>query len=273
MPTIPVLMYHHVNPNKNDMVTVAPDVFEAQMRHIRDSGYRTLSLDEVSLFLEGKLELPDKSVALTFDDGYLDNYVFAFPILKAYGIKAAVFIVTGWIDAASMVKAGDKKELFKDFKKKAPTHNETKRLIEEGEARGAVMDWEMISEMADSGLVEFSSHTVTHKSCDKLDKAGLAAELEGSKDSIEKNLKRPCQYLCWPRGRFSAESINAAKEAGYKAVYTTLRGVVKAGDDPFAIKRVVVKDSPGWFKTRLSIYTNPVLSGLYLRLKGAKKPL
>src|SRR3990170_5784941 len=91
MRPIPVFMYHHVNPNKDDMVTVVPDIFEAQMKFLAETGCRTLSADELVKSISGNMETAKKAVAITFDDGYLDNYQYAFPILKRYNIKAIIF--------------------------------------------------------------------------------------------------------------------------------------------------------------------------------------
>lgn len=268
MPTVPVLMYHHVNPNKGDMITVTPDVFEAQMRHIRDSGIRTLSLDELLGFIEGRLHLKEKSVAVTFDDGYLDNFLYAFPVMKAYNIKAAVFIVSNWADGAS--KGPDGEGLTGGFRKNPPTHRESKALIENGLYGRVLMGWEMIKEMHGSGMVDFHSHTMTHRKCDSLSREDLQKELKGSKDELEKRLGVPCDYLCWPKGRFSEAALEIAKDAGYRGVFTTGHGVAGENSDPFNIKRIVVKDGAGWFKTRLSIYTNPKMAGLYTMIRGRR---
>lgn len=263
MAVVPVLMYHHVNPNRGDMITVTPEVFEAQMRHIKEAGYRTLTLDELLGFIEGRLTPEGKAVAITFDDGYLDNYIYAYPVLKRYGLKAAIFIVTDWVDKASAVK--DKSGVVEGFKKQPLTHAEAKALVDRGELEKVSVDWAMVEEM--EGTIEFHSHTKTHRSCDKLDVKELAAELNGSKEAIEKRLKKGCDFLCWPKGRFNDGSVKAAKGAGYKGLFTTAPGVAERGTDPHHIKRIVVKDGKGWLKSRLRLYTSPMLSKIYLKLK------
>jgi peptidoglycan/xylan/chitin deacetylase (PgdA/CDA1 family) len=85
---------------------------------------------------------------------------------------------------------------------------------------------------------------------------------------IEDRLGSPCDFLCWPKGRFTDEAVRTAKAAGYKGLFTTKPGVAEKGGDPYMIKRIVVKDNAGWLKSRLKLYTSPVLSNLYLRLKG-----
>ncbi|MBI3755206.1 MAG: polysaccharide deacetylase family protein [Deltaproteobacteria bacterium] len=126
MNPVPVFMYHHVSPHKGDMVTVTPDVFEAQMRFLKEAGYRTLSVDELVEIADGNLEIKEKAVVVTFDDGYLDNYVYAFPVLKKYNIKATIFVVTDWVEKSS--------EFVGAYGHMPPLHNhgECKRLINEG---------------------------------------------------------------------------------------------------------------------------------------------
>ncbi|MBI5826531.1 MAG: polysaccharide deacetylase family protein [Deltaproteobacteria bacterium] len=268
---MPVLMYHHISPNRGDMITVAPEVFDAQMRHVKEAGYRSLSVDELVGFMRGKNEIDGRAVAITFDDGYLDNYVYAFPVLKACGVKATVFTVTAWADCATKENGAEGKgSLIEEFRRRPPTHAEAKAMIEKGDCRGAVMDWEMIEEMRGSGLVEFHSHTMTHERCDRLSGEGLANELAGSRQALEERLNVACKYLCWPKGKHAPESVEAAKAAGYAGIFTTAPGVARRGDDPFSIKRIPVKDGVNWFKSRLRIYTSPLMSALYLRMSGKR---
>lgn len=266
MPIIPIFMYHHVNPNRDDMVTVSPDTFEAHLQHIRHAGYKTLSLDDVVSFLSEGGQAPEKSLVLTFDDGYLDNYIYAFPLLKRYGLKATIFAVTGWLDAATE-KGVDRDALLEEYKRKPATHDEAKKAIERGDVHRIIMDWTMAREMQEAGVCEFYSHTLTHRNCDALGEDELKAELKGSRDAVERNLNRPCPYLCWPRGRFSQAAVATAKEAGYTGLLTTQLGVVKKGEDPFTLKRIPIKEGAQWFRGRLKVYTSPILSEIYLRMK------
>jgi peptidoglycan/xylan/chitin deacetylase (PgdA/CDA1 family) len=252
-------MYHHINPHQGDMVTVTPGVFEDQMKYIRDSGYRTLSIDEFVLYLSGSLTVEEKAVVVTFDDGWLDNYIYALPVIKKYHIKAAIFVVTDRVERAS--------EGVTALSLPIPTHGESKELIKRGKEEQVTLTWGLMHEMAETGLVEFYSHTRSHRKCDRLSKEELIPELEESKKVIEERLRRPCPYLCWPYGKYGSTAAEVAKEAGYKALFTTSHGVMVPGSDPFAIKRIVVKDKRGWFKRRMVIYTNPLLSRTYLAIK------
>jgi len=253
-------MYHHVAPHPGDMVTVTPASFEGQMRHLARNGYAALSLEELLSAMRGEWTPPKKAVAITFDDGWMDNYVHAYPVLVKYRIRAAVFVATGWVDRAS---EGGLSTLPTAF----PLHREARRMAESGETRGVIVDWDRVAEMSDSGFVDFYSHTANHARCGRLGADAVAEELGGSKRALEERLGRPCLYLCWPFGEYSAEAVALAKAAGYRALFTTRPGVVREGTDPFAIPRIVIKDQVEWFRRRTRLYTLPWLSSLYLSVK------
>ena len=259
MRPVPVLMYHHVNPHNGDMVTVTPKTFERQMEYLNRAGYKTLTLDELLSYINGDLILQDKAVVVTFDDGWLDNYIYAFPILKKYNIHASIFIVTNIIEQAS--RNGGKPPAA------VPTHRESKQLMQKGEGHLVFLNWDVTREMVQSGLIDFYSHAKTHASCDFLSEQELSEELQASKRVIEERLKKPCPFLCWPFGRYSTFAITIAKKVGYRATFTTNHGIVTAGSDPFAIRRIVVKDYVQWFKSRMLIYTNHFFAKIYLKFK------
>ncbi len=258
MRPVPVLMYHHVNPHKGDTVTVTPDVFEGQMRHLRESGYKTLTADELVSYIAGETVLKQKAVVVTFDDGWLDNFIYAFPVMKRYNINACIFLVTDWVNnaATGASRSGT-----------VPSHKESKSLISKGFACEVVLGWDRIRAMQESGLAEFYAHTRSHARCSTLSAQELLSEVVGSKQAIENHLGRSCPYFCWPYGEYNDDALKAAREAGYKALFTTVHGVVTPLSDPFAIKRIVIKDSIRWFKKRMGIYTNSLLAACYLKIK------
>ncbi len=253
-------MYHHINPHKGDMVTVTPEVFEGQMAYLHNAGYRTLRIDELVSYIKGELSLNQKAAVITFDDGWLDNYIYAFPALKKYSINAAIFIITDRIERASLHNE-------RNNPSSVPTHKESKLLIEKKEDYRVALNWGHIKEMSDSGLVEFYSHTKSHMKCNDLPEDELLEEIGKSKKIIEEKMGRPCPYLCWPYGKYNDTALRIAVNTGYEAIFITGHGVVEKGSDPLAIKRIVVKDSVAWFKNKMVIYINPVLSRLYLMFR------
>jgi len=259
MRPVPVLMYHHVNPHKGDMVTVTPDVFEGQMAYLAKAGFRTLSLDELFSFITGRLDLKQRAVAITFDDGWLDNFIYAFPVLEKYGLRASIFVTTDWIERASEKSCG--------IPSLVPSHEESKNLVIKGEEQKVVLTWKLIEEMADSALIDFYSHTRTHRAGSRLTETELVSELKESKDMLEKRLAKPCPFLCWPYGDYTDMAVTLSRAIGYRALFTVAHGVTKTGSDPFAVKRIVIKDNVSWFRKKMLIYSHPVLSWLYLRIK------
>jgi peptidoglycan/xylan/chitin deacetylase (PgdA/CDA1 family) len=273
MKPVPVLMYHHINPHKGDMVTITPKVFEGQMEYLYRAGYRTLKIAELIAYINSGLTLTQKAVVVTFDDGWLDNYIYALPILKKYKINATIFLITNRVENASAFNPtisplklwGEQRGVTTEGT--IPTHEESKLLIKKGESHKVVLRWDLIKEMSDTGLIEFYSHTKSHAKCNSLSEKKLMEELKESREIIEKRLGTPCPYFCWPYGKYNGLAVNVAKKAGYKALFTTNHGVVEADSDPFAINRIIVKDSIAWFKKRMVVYTNTILSKLYLKIK------
>jgi peptidoglycan/xylan/chitin deacetylase (PgdA/CDA1 family) len=238
--TAPVLIYHHINPHSGDAVTVTPEVFAAQMGFLARSGFTTLSLDDLMGALYGDQEIGDKVVVLTFDDGWLDNYRFAIPVLKQLDFHASFFVITGRVDAASHGHV----DLFFDV----PLHEAAKACIQSGEAARVVLDWDLIRSIEEDGPFRFYSHTVSHRRCAELSSAELMAELVESKLRIESELGRPCPYLCWPYGSYNDDTIRAAQETGYTGLFTTDAGFCDATADPFRIKRIEVQNSVEWLQ-------------------------
>jgi len=261
--SIPVLMYHHVCPNPGT-VTIAPGTFEKQMQWLASHDYTTLTADTLLGFLRGERSVPERSVVLTFDDGYLDNYVHAFPILQRFGLHAIIFIVTGWIgDGPVRVDAG------------TPNHRACKAAIAGGRADEVMLRWAEIEHMEASGAVEVHSHTHTHIRWDKQfpDKAqrldALQADLKSARHILRQQLGRPTVHLCWPWGRIEPGYRELAERVGFQAQYTVAKGVNAAGTDPARIARMVVKDRAGrWFANRLRIYGDRRLGAIYTRLRG-----
>ncbi len=91
-----VLNYHMVN-SMFISLAIEPDDFDWQMKYLVDHGYHTITPDELYDFLAGTGKLPERPVLITFDDGYVDNYTTAYPILKKYNLKATIFVVTGFL--------------------------------------------------------------------------------------------------------------------------------------------------------------------------------
>lgn len=273
MRAVPCLMYHHVSPIAG-LVTVTPDVFEAQMAYVAQSGYRALTPDQFVDFLTGRSDVPRKSVLITFDDGYLDNYVYAYPILKRFGLRATIFIVTGWLGDGPTRPRIDT-IANSDRPPHTPGHRDCKNAIARGEADSVMMRWSEIEAMEASGTVECHSHTHSHVRWDRtipertqrLER--LTEDLHQSKEQLRIRLGRASRHLCWPQGYFDADYQSIASGMGFEAQYTTRKGVNRQGTDPSSIFRLVAKARSGyWFANRLWIYRKALRGQLYTRLRG-----
>lgn len=272
--SVPVLMYHHVSPSPG-LVTISPANFADQMRGLHDAGYRTLSARQFADFLAGAA-VPDKSVLLTFDDGYLDNWVYAHPVLQRHGFSALMFIVTDWVkDGAQRACAGVDKSGIVDAAAALPAtpeHNVCKQLIAAGKADDVIVRWSEIDAMRAAGTFEFHSHTHTHTRWDAqcpdagAKRAGLAGDLAAARAVLSDRLGSASDHLCWPQGYFDDDYLAVAASAGFRHLYTIAPGANQPGDDPRHIHRIVTKDKPaGWLLSRLWLYRRPTLARWYAR--------
>lgn len=268
---VPVLMYHHVCPHSG-LVTVSPETFEEHMAHLARRGYHALAADEFLEFLQGQRALTGRHVLITFDDGYLDNYVYAYPILKRYGLKATVFAITGLIgDGAARTHLGAAKVL-----PATPDHRGCKAAVAEGRADEVMLRWSEIETMEASGTVEVHSHTHTHQHWDQMHAdrnqrfEAVKKDLSDSRAVLKLRLGKESQHLCWPWGYLEPEYQSIAMRIGFAAQYATTRGVNVAGGDSRRIPRIVMKDRPAsWFAYRIWAYSHPRIGKLYSRLRGA----
>ncbi|KOQ17861.1 hypothetical protein ABW36_30395, partial [Achromobacter xylosoxidans] len=161
-PNVPVLMYHHVTP-AGGMIAATPEVFEAQIARLARAGYQSLSTDQFAAYLAGA-PAPERSVLITFDDGYLNNWVHAHPVLARHGMRAVLFTITGWIgDGPARPHAGQGLPL-----PATPDHDACKKLIAAGRGDEAMLRWSEIEAMRAAGTFEFHSHTHTHTRWDKV---------------------------------------------------------------------------------------------------------
>src|SRR5471032_1262085 len=158
-------MYHHISTSPG-MITVSPDRFAAQMAYLAQAGYRTVGAAQLSAYLAGK-PVPAKSVVLTFDDGYLDNWVHAHPVLAEHGFTALGFLVSGWVNSGPARSNATDSTSARNLPGLLG-HSAAKAAIEAGESDRAIMRWSEIDAMRQAGTFEFHSHTHTHTRWDRV---------------------------------------------------------------------------------------------------------
>lgn len=277
MRAVPVFMYHHVNPHCGDLVTLTPEDFENHLRVLSEKGIQTLFMDELVEFLRGRMELARPAITLTFDDGHLDNWVYAFPLLEKYQIRATIFVITSWMTDGPKRNHWDGRTSI-DALPEIPTHREGKKRAARGDF-SIGLRWEEARAMVASGRVDIQSHSHYHRDyfltdgkiprLDPEKRDLLVEDLARSKELIEKKLSTKCCYLSWPWGKYDDESVALAKRAGYEAMVTTEKGVNCPGSNEKAIKRIVAKSGDvGWFSKRLKIYSHRTIGQIYSRVAG-----
>ena len=214
---IPILFYHKIDyPDPRARVKglyVTPENFYRQMRYLKWRRFNTITAAEYIDYLEKGDPLPPRPILLTFDDGYRDNYLNAFPILKKFGFTATIFLVVG--DVGEKVRWEDSEE----------------------QLEAEILTWEEIKEMKEYGI-DFQSHTLTHARLTKLSPEKIEEELYRSRKILEDKLSSSVTSLAYPYGSFNEEIKKIAQKSGYKGAFTTLRG---EGFDLYGIKRIGVK--------------------------------
>ncbi len=220
---VPVLNYHQINDTEHNSLTVNTKQFEAQMKYLAEEGYTTITPAEMIDAWEGKGTLPEKPVIITFDDGYLDNYNHAYPILEKYHLKATIFLISDYVSTY-------------------PNY----------------LTWANVSEMQESGLIDFESHTLSHEELTKAPSLEEAQhQLTGSKKALEWNLGKEVRFIAYPCGEYDEDIEELTKAAGYRAAFTVHYGLAAPGEDPFILDRVPIFGSNSHtlarFKLRLRL--------------------
>lgn len=263
---LPILMYHHVSPNPG-LVTVAPETFRQQMLALARAGWKTVGLDAVAGFFRGEA-VPARTCVISFDDAYLDNQVYAAPVLEALGMKAVIFAVTGWMGDGP-IRSGQPE---------TPNHAECKRRIAAGDADSVILRWSEAQALQARGIFDFHSHTHTHQRWDKTlaDAAArgvaLADDLQLSKASLEQRLGVVSRHLCWPQGYYDEQYLATAKAQGFEFLYTTEVRINRPFSAVDRIARFVTKEKSGnWLLRRTALYANPWLGGLYCALHSSRQ--
>ncbi len=211
---LPILMYHYLsappagaNIYRQDL-SVPPDLFAEHLDALSTAGYTTVSLYDLLEHLTQGAPLPEKPVIITFDDGYRDNYVNAFPLLRAHGMTATFFVITDFID----------------------------------EERPDYLSWDMAREMLAGGM-SIESHGRNHFSLEDRDADFLVWQALGSAETIEYELGRRPHFVSYPAGEYDRSTIDIFHSAHYWAGLTTTQGSTHSNDKLFELPRVRVRNT------------------------------
>lgn len=206
-----VLMFHHiktaeeVKPENQGSLSVDPAWFKKDMEFIKTKGYTVITPMDLINFFDSGISLPKKSVMITFDDAYNDNYTNMWPILKEYGFKATIFVPTGHVNGI-------------DY-----------------------LSWDQMGEMGP--LVYFANHTWSHHSSvgsiEVLDKELRLADIQLSEHNYNAN-----KVFAYPYGKTSANDESILKKYNYKLAFTTTHGNLMCKGKRFDLPRIRAGNAP-----------------------------
>jgi peptidoglycan/xylan/chitin deacetylase (PgdA/CDA1 family) len=188
-------MYHYISapPSTQDRIryglSVPPEMLEAQLNLLREHGFATITLRQLYEYLANGAPLPERPIVLTFDDGYIDNYTHAFPILQKYGMIGTFFVLTGRADA------GDP----------------------------AYLSWDMIQEMSNAGM-DIQLHLRDHLDVRNRPYDWLVFQIIGGRQSIEGHTGKPVIFMAYPSGRYDTNVQHFLRETDFWGAVTTASG-------------------------------------------------
>jgi peptidoglycan/xylan/chitin deacetylase (PgdA/CDA1 family) len=238
-----ILFYHRVSDDRDELA-VGPKAFAEQMDYLASQAYRVVDvLSAIELLDSG--EPLARTVALTFDDGFLDVAEHALPSLSERGFRATVFVAPAVTDGRAS---------FAWYREQPP-----------------VLTWEDIVELDRDGTLRFEAHSLTHPNLPTLDDSAAKEEIAGSKRELENRLGRVVQAFSYPAGLFGDRERRIVADAGFRIAVSCEPGVNKRSTDRFALRRrqVDARDSLLDFRAKLGggHDSSPPLRGLYRRLR------
>jgi peptidoglycan/xylan/chitin deacetylase (PgdA/CDA1 family) len=208
---VPILMYHYISelPTNADKyrveLTVTPDIFHAHMAYLHDNGYETISLDMLDDALRLGTPLPSKPIVLTFDDGHLDHYTNAYPILQEFSFTGTFFVITGLLD------------------NRHPDY----------------INWEQANEMKAAGM-HIEPHTKNHLELDNRSRDFVVYEVLGSIESVEAHIGQRPRNFSYPVGRYDDLTLQVMQEAAIARAVTTQLGSAHTTTNRLEVSRLRV---------------------------------
>ena len=215
---VPIILYHNITEDQNlhgkPLLNISPGDFRLHMQTLKDEGWNTITFNDYYNHVINGTALPNKPIIISFDDGYLSNYIYAYPVLKELGMKATIFTVAG------RVGEGVSNEVtYPHF------------------------TWEQAKEMEASKVISIESHSLMHINfLETNDVDKIQVELRRSKYLIEKNLNKECAVFAFPFGGKTDLARDLGKEAGYKMICLVGDiGANSAGEDLHRLKRITIR--------------------------------
>ena len=204
---VPILMYHNLLEGSaaGDSLNVSAEAFDDQMNQLKARGYNTITFSNLYDHYMNGSPLAENPVIITFDDGYESNYTIGYPILKKYGLKACIFVITDAIGHSNY------------------------------------LDEEQIREIASSGVIDIQSHSASHSYFLYSDtEENIADELLKSRSRIESITGKDVNVFCYTCGKYSQRLIDELIENEYIFSVTTKYGIASKKAHPFLLPRLRV---------------------------------
>jgi len=238
-----ILMYHMVTAPRSGArfngLRVAPRVFEKQLQWLAQHGWHSFTVSEL-VAQAGRL--PEKSCAITFDDGYADNLLQALPLLKKYRCKATLYLV--------VERSG------RDWSTQRKAHHNEGELKQEDKLSDA-----QVEEMLASGCIELGSHSMTHANFSRLEATAAGRELVDSRKALEDRFGVSVRSFAYPFGLYRPEQLALVEEAGYTSAVTTREGIENPGSwNPLELQRIKISGKDNWL-------------AFLLRMRGGRRGL
>ena len=224
-----ILMYHMIAAPRPGArfngLRVPPHRFERQLRWLSQRGWRSFTVSE--LLARGST-LPDKSFAITFDDGYADNLLRALPLLQKYGFKATLYLVVDRFE--------------RDWSMQRKQHHSGGEL-----KREAKLSDEQVDELLASGCIELGSHSVTHANFQRMERESVCRELMQSRKMLEERFAVPVLSFAYPFGLYHPYQVELVKQAGYSSAVTTREGIDSTASwQPLELRRIKISGKDNW---------------------------
>ena len=269
-------MYHRVLSDVElDQFYIQPgmyvhmDVFEKQIKFLK-ANFNIISFPALlSLWENGTLKRNERYCVITFDDGWLDNFLYAFPILKTNNVPATIFLTTNligtdewfWPEKIIYLLMQDKKkgqdilnrygitsaaieDIITNCKKlkDAELANLLREMVDSisGRISGMrmLLNWDEVREMSESN-VHFGSHTKTHRILTNVPISEVRMEIAGSLENLKKEKINHVPVFCYPNGNFTPAIAECVKEEGFMAAVGTSPGVENSRPgDIFGLRRI-----------------------------------
>jgi len=240
-----ILMYHMISEPKTAAeikYACPPKRFEQHLKILIATGFKPVSIRAIEDYYIHQTPLPDKAFLVTLDDGFEDNYINAFPILKRHQIPAIIYLATGLIGKTNQWMS-------------MPTFSERKML-----------SWMQIKKMLSQG-VDFGSHTVSHPKLIELDDDRVSEELSQSKKIIEDQLGIECRHFAFPFGLLNERTSRLVKKAGFKTACTTRSGFNNTDRDSLMLHRIEVYGNDSCWKLKQKVIFGINDAGWFFPLK------